>query len=236
VDNSLRKSTRFDRRKDPSNGGRRKVSPATDPTVFIIDDDASIRQLLRLLLESVNLKVEVYESADEFLNNYSPVSAGCLLLDIRMPGMSGLELQKELINKGIDLPCIILTGHADVSMAVNAMKSGIADFIEKPFNNDVLLDTVQRTIGNYVASNQERVEINQIINRFGKLTPREREVLDHLVEGHTNKGIARCLNISEKTVEKHRGKVMDKMVAKSLAALVTMATNLKNSLSEVKEA
>jgi FixJ family two-component response regulator len=198
-----------------------------EPTVFVIDDDAAVRRFLRGLIDSINLCVEVYDSAQAFLDSYTPGQIGCILLDIRMPGMSGLELQRELAKRTIDLPCIILTGHGDVQIAVQAMKNGAVDFIEKPFNNELLLDSVQRAIGDYMETRHERAEHDQIIERVSRLTPREREVLHHLVEGKTNKGIARSLEISEKTVEKHRGRVMEKMQTKSLASLVKMVAGLK---------
>jgi len=199
-----------------------------EPTVFVIDDDAAVRRFLRGLIDSINLCVEVYDSAQAFLDSYTSGQIGCILLDIRMPGMSGLELQRELAKRTIDLPCIILTGHGDVQIAVQAMKNGAVDFIEKPFNNELLLDSVQRAIGGYVEARHERAEHDQIIERVSQLTPREREVLHHLVDGKTNKGIARSLEISEKTVEKHRGRVMEKMQTKSLASLVKMVAGLKS--------
>ena len=128
---------------------------AGEPTVFVIDDDAAVRRFLRCLIDSINLCVEVYDSAQAFLDSYTPGQIGCILLDVRMPGMSGLELQRELAKRTIDLPCIILTGHGDVQIAVQAMKKGAVDFVEKPFNNELLLDSVQRAIGDYVEARHE---------------------------------------------------------------------------------
>ena len=204
----------------------------SEPIVFIVDDDAAVRRFLRGLIESVNLRAEVYDSAQAFLDSYTPGQIGCLLLDIRMPGMSGLELQEELSRRTIDLPIIILTGHGDVQIAVLAMKAGAVDFIEKPFNNELLLDSVQRAVGAHVEADHQRAEHDQIIKLVNWLTPREREVLHHLVDGKTNKGIARALEISEKTVEKHRSRVMEKMQARSLASLIKMVTGLKSLKEE----
>lgn len=193
-----------------------------EPTVFVVDDDHAVRRFLCGLIASVDLRVEAYASAREFLDAYEPGRPGCLLLDIRMPGMSGLELQKELAERAIDLPVIILTGHGDVQLAVHAMKAGAVDFIEKPFNNELLLDRVQNAVAESVEADSTRVRRDQIMGRVDLLTPRERQVLDMVVAGETNKGIARRLDISEKTVEIHRAKVMEKMQAKSLADLVKM--------------
>ncbi len=193
-----------------------------EPTVFVVDDDQAVRRFLCGLIASVDLRVEAYASAREFLDAYEPGRPGCLLLDIRMPGMSGLELQKELAERAIGLPVIILTGHGDVQVAVHAMKAGAVDFIEKPFNNELLLDRVQNAVAESVEADSTRVRRDQIMGRVELLTPRERQVLDMVVAGETNKGIGRRLDISDKTVEIHRAKVMEKMQAKSLADLVKM--------------
>jgi FixJ family two-component response regulator len=200
-----------------------------EPTVFVIDDDKAVRHFLRGLIASVNLRVEAYASAQEFLAAYRSSSPGCLLLDIRMPGMSGLELQQELSVRGIDLPVIVLTGHGNVQVAVHAMKAGAVDFIEKPFNNELLLDRVQKAVAKSVDTYEDRIKRDEILNRRKLLTPRERQVLDLVVAGESNKGIARHLHISEKTVEIHRANVMGKMQAKSLADLVKMVSSLERS-------
>ena len=200
-----------------------------EPTVFVIDDDNAVRHFLRGLIASVNLRVEAFASAQEFLAAYRSSSPGCLLLDIRMPGMSGLELQQELSVRGIDLPVIVLTGHGDVQVAVHAMKAGAVDFIEKPFNNELLLDRVQKAVAKSVDTYEDRIKRDEILNRRKLLTPRERQVLDLVVAGESNKGIARHLHISEKTVEIHRANVMGKMQAKSLADLVKMVSSLERS-------
>jgi FixJ family two-component response regulator len=200
-----------------------------EPTVFVIDDDKAVRHFLRGLIASVNLRVEAYASAQEFLATYRSSSPGCLLLDLRMPGMSGLELQQELSVRGIDLPVIVLTGHGNVQVAVHAMKAGAVDFIEKPFNNELLLDRVQKAVAESVEAYDSRAKRDEILRRQELLTPRERQVLDLVVAGESNKGIARHLHISEKTVEIHRANVMGKMQAKSLADLVKMVSTLERS-------
>lgn len=200
-----------------------------EPTVFVIDDDEAVRHFLRGLIASVDLRVEAYASAQEFLAAYRSSAPGCLVLDIRMPGMSGLELQQELSVRGIDLPVIVLTGHGNVQVAVHAMKAGAVDFIEKPFNNELLLDRVQTAVAESVEAYDSRAKRDDILRRQELLTPRERQVLDLVVAGESNKGIARHLHISEKTVEIHRANVMGKMQAKSLADLVKMVSTLERS-------
>ncbi len=201
----------------------------TEPTVFVVDDDHAVRRFLYGLIASVGIPVESYASAQDFLDSYEPGRAGCLLLDIRMPGMSGLELQQELDRRAIDLPVIILTGHGNVQVAVNAMKAGAVDFIEKPFNNELLLDRVQRALSEGVKAREARLGQEAIRDRMAQLTPRERQVLERVIAGDTNKGVARRLGISEKTVELHRSRVMEKMQAGSLAALVKMVSAVQAS-------
>ena len=192
------------------------------PVVYVIDDDAAIRRFLRSLITSVDLHVEVFDSARSFLNKYVRGSTGCVLLDIRMPGMSGLELQKEMAARGICLPVIFLTGHADVQIAVNAMKDGAFDFIEKPFKNDLLLDSIQKAVALGLSTDISRAEKVTLDNLLSRLTTRERQVMDMVVDGDTNKVIARKFKISERTVENHRAGMMKKMEATSLADLVKM--------------
>ena len=196
-----------------------------EPAVFIVDDDAAVRRFLGGLIESVELLVEAYASAQDFLAAYEPGRPGCLVLDVRMPGMSGLELQKELSDRAIDLPVIVLTGHGNVQVAVHAMKAGAVDFIEKPFDNELLLDRIQKAVAKNVHAASERVRRNEIAVRLQQLTPRERQVLDLVISGETNKGVARHLDISERTVEIHRANVMRKMRATSLADLVRLVAN-----------
>lgn len=194
-----------------------------EPVVFIVDDDDAVRRFLSGLIESVELPVEAYASARDFLAAYEPGRPGCLVLDVRMPGMSGLELQRELAERAIDLPVIVLTGHGNVQVAVHAMKAGAVDFVEKPFDNELLLDRIQKAVAESVRADGERVKRNEIAKRMRLLSPRERQVLDLVVAGETNKGVARHLDISERTVEIHRANVMRKMRAGSLADLVLMA-------------
>ena len=198
-----------------------------ETTVYVVDDDDAVRRFLRGLIRSVGLKVETFATAREFLDAYQAGSPGCLLLDIRMPGMSGLELQAELRRRNLDLPVIVLTGHGDVKVAVHAMKAGAVDFIEKPFNNEFLLQAIQKAVAGSLHSSGIRVRRQEILQRLKTLTTRERQVLGLVVAGGTNKGVARHLGISEKTVEIHRARVMEKMQAKSLAELVKMATVLE---------
>ena len=191
-----------------------------EPTVFIVDDDEAVRESLGFLIGSVGLRVETYGEAESFMSSCQPDHAGCILVDVRMPGMSGLELQKELKSRTACPPVIIITGHGDVEMAVHAMKSGAYDFIEKPFNDEILLDLVQKAVADSVRSVSQRREITTTLQQMDTLTPRELEVLGEVTSGSPNKEIAHVLSISEKTVEAHRAKVMEKMAAKSLADLV----------------
>jgi len=192
------------------------------PTVFIVDDDAAIRIAMQALMESVNLVHQIFGSADEFLENVADQQPGCLVLDIRMPGLGGLELQEELIKRKNTLPIIFITGHGDVPMAVEAMQKGAVDFIQKPFRDQELLDRIREAL----ATDEERREAQQqhaeVEQRLGKLTNREREVFDLVVTGKPNKVIAYELGVSQRTVEIHRARVMEKMQARSLADLVKM--------------
>lgn len=198
-----------------------------EATVFVVDDDKAVRRFLEGLIASVGLQVKSCGSADEFFDAYKPGSRGCILLDIRMPGVSGLEMQKMLKKKNIDLPVIILTGHGDVQIAVHAMKAGAIDFVEKPFNNELLLDSIQRAVDENLRASINTVNRAHVGELLEHLTPREREVLELVVAGQTNKGVARHLQISERTVEIHRAKVMEKMQARSLAELVRMTALLE---------
>jgi len=202
------------------------TTPTTEsptPTVFVVDDDEAMRSSLKWLIESTGLGVRTFDSADAFLTGYSPDWVGCLLLDVRMPGMSGLELQAYLEKTGYHLPVIIITGHGDVAMAVKAMRSGALDFIEKPFSDEDLLGSIRRALDADNQARTLRTERAQILARMEELTPREHEVMDLVTAGKSNKDMATALGVSAKTVEAHRAKVMDKMRATSLAELVRMA-------------
>lgn len=192
------------------------------PTIFVVDDDSAVRDALKLLLRSVGQAVETYGSAQEFLDAYSEDRAGCLVLDIRMPGMSGLELQQRLNERHSILPIIFITGHGDVPMAVEAMQAGAVDFIQKPFRDQDLIDRINQALEKDSSNRAALGERNDIRRRLETLTPREREVLDLVVHGKANKVIAGDLNLSQRTVEIHRARVMEKMQASSLAHLVRM--------------
>lgn len=199
-----------------------------EATVFVVDDDQAMRNSLKWLIESVGMKVETYESANEFMANYYPGRAGCLLLDVRMPGMSGLELQEQFIKQQIKIPIIIITGHGDVPMAVRAMKAGAVDFIEKPFNDELLLESIRNALVLDVEQRTQQAERAEITARLGQLTPREHEVMEMVTDGKANKEIAQALGVSAKTVEAHRARVMEKMEAASLADLVKMVIAANN--------
>ena len=194
----------------------------SEPTVFVVDDDPAVLRGLRLLMKSVKLNVETYLSAQEFLDDYDPAQPGCLLLDLRMPGISGLELQEILRTRNIPIPIIIITGYGEVPAAVQAMRKGAVDFLEKPFNDQVLLDHVQKAIAEDAQIRQQRAEQEAVLARFALLTPREREVMDLVIAGKSNKVIASQLGISPKTVEFHRSHIMKKMKVGSVAGLVAL--------------
>ncbi len=199
------------------------MKTATDtenPIIYIVDDNDDIRETLELLFESVDLGAKSFGSAGEFLDAYPKGQPGCLIADVRMPGMSGLELQEEMAKRSIDLPVIIITGYGDVEMAVNAMKAGAADFIEKPYKEQELLDRVHKAISQNAEKRQESNEEQKAREGLAQLTPRERQVLDFVVDGEPNKRIAHNLGLSEKTIEFHRSNIMKKLEAKSLAELV----------------
>lgn len=192
-------------------------------TVFVVDDDQAMRNSLKWLIESVGMRVELFGSADDFLSSYYPGRSGCVLLDVRMPGMSGLDLQEYLSEHDIGIPVIIITGHGDVPMAVRAMKAGAVDFIEKPFNDEALLDAIRIALVQDQRQRDRHAERAEVTARFAQLTPREAEVMAMVTDGRSNKEIANALGVSAKTVEAHRARVMEKMMAGSLAELVRMA-------------
>lgn len=199
-----------------------------EPIVFIVDDDLAVREALQLLLESVGLESLAFSSAKAFLDQFDPSRPGCILLDVRMPHMSGLDLQAKLAQEPLHPPIIIITGHGDVPMAVRAVQAGAVDFIEKPFNNQLLLDSTYRAIEQDASQRGEALRKADILSRYESLTPREREVLERVAAGKLNKVIANEMNISQSTVEAHRSKVMEKMQAKSLSELMRMIIFLES--------
>ncbi|HUL68022.1 MAG TPA: response regulator [Burkholderiaceae bacterium] len=194
--------------------------------VFVVDDDASMRRSLSELLRSVGLDVQVYSSAHEFTQAARPDVPGCLVLDVRLPGMSGLAFQQELAKAGVALPIIFITGHGDVPMTVRAMKAGAAEFLTKPFDDQVLLDAIDAAIERDRARRRDAASLAALQARYEVLTERERQVMNFVVAGRVNKQIAAELGLSLVTVKVHRGQVMRKMLAKSVAELVRMADRL----------
>ena len=199
------------------------------PTVFVVDDDEGVRSALALLLKSMGQPAATYASAADFLADYDPDRPGCALLDVRMPGMSGLELQQQLNLRGAVVPVIFMTGHGDIPMAVEAMQHGAFDFLQKPFRDQDLLDRIQRAIAKDAEQRQSLGEHERIKSHLETLTAREREVLDLLTQGKQNKAIAQHLGVSPRTIEIHRARVMEKMAAQSVAQLVRMMLDLQHA-------
>ena len=197
-----------------------------DATVFVVDDDAAVRSALKLLLNTVGLKASCHETAAAFLAQFDPRAPGCAVLDVRMPGMSGLELQQALNERGAILPVIFITGHGDVPMAVEALQHGAFDFLQKPFRDQELLDRIQRALQKDREMRAALARKDEIRERFESLTPREREILDLMTRGRPNKLMAADLSLSQRTVEIHRARVMEKMNAHSVAELVRMMLDL----------
>lgn len=195
--------------------------------VYIVEDDEAVRDSLEMILVSMAYHVETFPTANAFLEQYSESMAGCIVLDIRMPGMDGMELQKELNNKNSILPIIFVTGHGDVPMAVEAMQLGAIDFIQKPYREQELLEKIKSALALDAEQRDSLTEKNEIIRRLEELTPREKEIMDMMIEGHANKVIAIDLDISQRTVEIHRSRVMHKMGTHSLAHLVRMVLMVK---------
>jgi RNA polymerase sigma factor (sigma-70 family) len=198
------------------------MPPPPDPTVFVVDDDAAVRKAVSRLLRSAGLAVAVFASPREFLAQYDPATPGCLVLDVAMPGFSGLQLQTALGDKGTSLPIIFLTGHGDVSKSVQAMKHGAFDFLTKPVNAKNLLPAVHAAIEKDAVARQEQARLSEICAHLNTLTPREREVLEHVAAGKMNKQIADDLGITEATVKMHRARVMAKMKVQSVAELARL--------------
>ena len=198
-----------------------------DAVVIVVDDESAVRRSLENLIRSVGLRVEAFASAQEFLRSKRPDVPGCLVLDVRLPGLSGLDLQKRMAEAEIEIPIIFITGHADIPMTVQAMKAGAVEFLTKPFREQDLLDAIQQALERDSQAREQRAEIEGPRRRFALLTPREREVMALMVAGLLNKQIAGELGASETTVKIHRHNVMEKMGAGSLADLVRMADKLR---------
>lgn len=196
--------------------------------MYVVEDDEAVRDSLELLLKSDGKPVKTYESATAFLKDYSDKMAGCIVLDIRMPGMDGMELQKKLNEKHSILPIIFVTGHGDVPMAVDAMKEGAVDFIQKPYREEALLEKIEAALKQDLEQRKSLDEKQEIIRRIKSLTPREHEIMDRMIAGQANKVIAIELEISQRTVEIHRSRVMHKMGTHSLAHLVRMVLSVKD--------
>jgi two-component system, LuxR family, response regulator FixJ len=197
-------------------------------TVFVVDDDEGVRNSLRFLLKSVGLATQIQSSAAEFLESYKQSQPGCLVLDVRMPGMSGLELQQQLNLRGATIPVIFITGHGDIPMAVEAMQHGAFDFLQKPFRDQDLIDRIQRALERDARGRKALSQHGQIRARIESLTAREREVLALMTQGKPNKVMAAELGVSQRTVEIHRARVMEKSGAASLAQLVRMVMDLES--------
>ena len=205
------------------------MKSAAVPTVFIVDDDRSMRQAIQDLVESVGLRAEAYATGQEFLRRQLTSHPSCLVLDVRLPQMSGLDLQRQLAETGVQIPIIFITAHGDIPMSVRALKSGAVEFLTKPFRDQDLLDAIQQALQRDSGARAQQTEIHALEQRFQSLTVREREVMTLVVSGMLNKQIAAELGASEATVKIHRGHVMEKMQAGSIVELVRMADKLKVS-------
>lgn len=193
------------------------------PTVYIVDDEFSIRDSLQLLLESSGFEVHCFETADDFLANYNPDQPGCLILDVLMPAMSGIELQDVLMKKDINIPIIFISGHGDVTTSSKAFRAGAVDFFEKPFDNQALLSRINEALQNEIENWENNKRKRELLERFQNLTPREKEVLKLITSSNSNKEAAKILGISHRTIDVHRAHIMEKMRAESLSDLIVMA-------------
>jgi len=198
----------------------------TDAIVFVVDDDAPTRESIRNLIRSVGIRVELFSSAQEFLESNRPEKPSCLVLDVRLPGLSGLDLQKRTTEAGMEIPIIFITGYGDIPMTVRAMKAGAVEFLSKPFRDQDLIDAIQLALERDRKARDQRASLEELRNRFARLTPREREVMARVVAGRLNKQVGAQLGMSETTVKIHRHQVMEKMGAGSLPELVRMADRL----------
>lgn len=198
------------------------------PTVYVVDDDEAICRSLTLLIQGIGLNVQTFTNAQDFLTTYDPDTPGCLVTDVRMPGMSGLELQAKLAERGTVLPAIVITGHGDIPMAVDAMKAGIVDFVEKPFRDQVLLDDIQKALELDAQTRRRRTQKTDIQGKTALLTPREEQIMDLLIEGKSSKTIAFELGISQKTVDFHRSHILEKMGVDSVVELVLLTREVQS--------
>jgi FixJ family two-component response regulator len=206
--------------------GNDETATCPGPVVFVVDDDRSLREAIKLLLESVGLRVETFRTAEQFLSSPRPDAPACLILDVRLPGVSGLELQRRLLRGGVPIPTVFITGHGDVPMSVQAMKAGAVEFLTKPFRDQHLLDAVQQALERDRIDRAHRAEQAELRRRFDSLTSREREVMRLVLRGLLNKQIAGRLGTSEITVKVRRARMMEKMQAQSIVELARMAERL----------
>jgi len=190
--------------------------------IYLVDDEFAVRDSLTLLIRSSGRVVKSFESAEAFLNDYDNQQPGCLILDVRMPSMDGLELQEELSTRNINIPIIFISGNADIPDSAKAFRAGALDFLEKPFDNQILLERIEEAIAKDIEARKQFIEKNKILECFHRLTAREKEVLQLIISSHSNKEVAKILDVSPRTIDAHRARVMDKMHAENVAALVAM--------------